>query len=117
MKLGNSVFMLHMLNIFKENIWNNSVKFWKSSLNWTQLTLTTQTSFSAVNKWMYKHYKSEAQLRLLCNSRRFASEGEGGRTHFIRSILFQSLFRGYKETKNIYFISSYKQPAWNESNN
>lgn len=76
--LKNLFLMLHILNIFKENFWSNSVKFWKNLLNWTQVNLITQPSFSAVNKWMYTHYKSKAQLRPLCHSRRLASAGGRG---------------------------------------
>ena len=38
-------------------------------------------------------------------------EGEGC---ILLGALFQSLFRGYNETRSIYFISSCNQPAWNE---
>jgi hypothetical protein len=61
-------------------------------LNWTQLTLLTQPSFSAVNKWMYTHYKPKAQLRPLCHSRRFASAGGRGEGCILLEAYFSNLY-------------------------
>jgi hypothetical protein len=62
---------------------------------------------------MYTHYKSKAQLRLLCHSRRFAAAG-GGEGCILLGAFFQSLFRGYKETRSIIsFIPASSLPEMN----